>query len=127
MSASLANYFVGRILRSEYAQAVGMEQIPTYYMDGVPMGWHYVVYKADFVEDVFEFIGVPASLKDSTGTVTVTDVGGTQYTVSLDKAVTVQGLAMFETMSNRVQRIRMSPHLWRIVVTHRTGTLHQNS
>ena len=122
-TSSIADYFHGRIAKREYSQAVGCEQIPTYIVDGVPQGWHWVTYKANFTEEVFEFLGVPGDLKDSTDSVTVTDSCGTQYTVSLDRSCTVQGTAMFETESNRVSREKMSPHQWRIIVTHRTGSL----
>ena len=121
--SSIADCFHGRISRREYSQAVGCEQRPTYVVDGVPAGWTYTTYYANFVEEVFEFLGVPPSLKDTTGTVTVRDAGGSEYSVSLTQSCTVAGTAMFETSSNKVLREKMSPRMWRIVVTHRTGSL----
>lgn len=120
---TLQDCFRGRVSRREYSQAIGCERYVTWYLDGVPQGYYWVTYYAKFIEEVFEFIGVPSTLKDSTGNVSVRDACGNQYTVSLTQACTVQGTQMFETLSNKVIREQMSPHMWRIVVTHRTGEI----
>ena len=70
----------------------------------------------------FPFEGVPASIANSLPTsATVTDASGNVYTVSFVDAVTVAGRALIETLSNRVSKVNVSPHLWRIVVLHKEG------
>ena len=125
MSApTIADYFAGRVRRVEYDQALGLEERVAMILNGVPQGIYYVLYRAHIVEETFEFIGVPASLADETGTIYVTDVGGATHSVSLTSSSSVTGTAMFETSSNRVERERMSPHMWRIRVTKKTGSIY---
>lgn len=122
--ATIADYFHGRMHKSEYVQAIGTEQVPTYILDGVPQGWRWVTYKAQYVEEEFEFIGVPASLANTTDNdVTVTEAGGHQYTVNFTKSCTMSSNGKLELESWRIVREKMSPHLWRLVVIHRTGSL----
>lgn len=128
--AGIADYFAGRVHRNEYDQAVGIEERVARYVDNVPQGYYYVLYRAHIVEETFEFIGVPPSLADygngtgESAAVSVTDVGGKTHSVSFVSSSTVIGTAMFETESNRVVRTRISPHMWRITVTHKTGGIY---
>ena len=121
--AGIADYFAGRVSKRNYKVALGSEQRVTYFLDGQPQGYYYVFSYATYQEEVFVFEGVPTSLKDTTDDVTVTDVGGSSYTVSLSESLETSGTLMVETDSNRVDRERMSPHMWRIVVTKRTGSI----
>jgi hypothetical protein len=131
MSApTIEDYFAGRVRRVEYDQALGLEERVARYVDNVPQGYYYVLYRAHIVEETFEFIGVPPSLADygngtgESAAVSVTDVGGATHSVSLTSSSSVTGTAMFETSSNRVERERMSPHMWRIRVTKKTGSIY---
>lgn len=121
---TIADYFHGRVRRHEYVQVIGTEQVPTYVLDGVPQGWYWAINKAQFVEEEFEFIGVPASLANTTdNNVSVTEVGGQQYTVNFTKSCTMSSNGKLELESWRIVREKMSPHLWRLVAIHRTGEL----
>ena len=124
LSSNIADYFTGRVRKSQHTQAIGVEQIPTYILDGVPQGWTWVTYMANFVEEEFEFIGVPGSLVNiSTNNVAVTDVGGQQYSVNFTPSCTMSSNGKLELESWRIVREKMSPHMWRIVSVHRTGSL----
>lgn len=126
MALTIAD-FLKKVHVERYRQSLGVEREPSYYVDGVPMGWHDVLYVGSFVESVFVFEGVPNSLVPSSGSVNCTDASGNQYTVSFDDAVTVVGTQMFESLSNKVDKENISPHLWRVVVTHKEGSLVSSS
>ena len=118
--------FLKHVTVDRYRQALGVEKTPSATVNGVPTGWNTVYYVGAFVERVFEFEGVPASIANGlTGSASVTDASGNTYAVSFDDAVTVAGTGLFELESNRVTKENISPHLWRIVVVHRTGSLVQ--
>lgn len=114
--------FLKTVRTHKYQQALGVEQYPTYIVEGVPQGWYDVLYVGRFTEVEYVFEGVPASIANSLPTsATVTDASGNVYTVSFVDAVTVAGRALIETLSNRVSKVNVSPHLWRIVVLHKEG------
>ena len=123
----MASLTIGDFLKTarthRYQQAIGVEQYPTYLVDGVPQGWYSVLYVGKFTEQEFIFEGVPASIANNLpGTPTdVTDASGNSYTVSFVDDVTVVGANLIETRSNRVSKENTSPHLWRIVVRHKEG------
>lgn len=126
MATTIADYFHGRVHRSEYVQAIGVEQVPTYILDGVPQGWTWVTYKAQYVEEQFEFIGVPATLANTTdNNVSVAEAGGMQHSVNFTKSCRMSSNGKLELESWRIIREKMSPHMWRLVVIHRTGALVQ--
>lgn len=122
MALTIAD-FLTKVHVDRYRQALGVERVPGYYVDGKPMGWHDVLYVGSFVETVFEFYGVPNALIPSSGSVACTDASGNSYTVSFDDAVTVVGNQMLETLNNKVTKENISPHLWRVVVIHKEGAL----
>jgi len=117
--------FLKTVKTLKYQQPLGVEQYPTYIVDGVPQGWYSVLYVGKFTETEFVFDCVPASIANNIpGSITsasVTDASGNSYTVSFLDAVQVQGANLIETLSNRVAKENISPHLWRIVVLHREG------
>jgi len=124
LSNNIADYFRGRVRKSEYSQFLGVEQVPTYILDGVPQGWTWVTYVANYVEEEFEFVGVPGSLANTeSNDVTVTDVGNQEHKVNFTPSCTMSSNGKLELASWRVIREKMSPHMWRIVVVHRMGEL----
>ena len=114
--------FLRTVRTHKYQQALGVEQYPTYVVDGVPQGWYNVLYVGKFTEMEYVFEGVPASIANNLpSSASVTDASGNTYTVSFVDAVTVVGAQLVETLSNRVSKVNISPHLWRIVVLHKEG------
>ena len=115
--------FLKTVRTHKYQQALGVEQYPTYVVEGVPQGWYDVLYVGKFTETEYVFEGVPASIANNLPStpVDVTDASGKDYTVSFEDAVRVAGRQLIETLSNRVSKVNISPHLWRIVVLHKEG------
>lgn len=124
---SLNAYYCGCQSKRSYSQVVNMEFAPSYYLDGKPMGFFRVLYISDCYEETYVFEGVPESLKDATGPVTVTDVDGS-HTLNLSNSVVdgSTGTAVIIKESVSVRRTRMSPHMWRIEVTHYRANLLMN-
>ena len=122
MALTIAD-FLKTVRTHKYQQALGVEQYPTAIIDGVPTGWHNVLFVGKFTETEYVFEGVPASIANNLPkSAIVTDASGNTYTdVSFEDAVQVQGTALVETLSNRVSKVNISPHLWRIVVLHKEG------
>lgn len=111
MSASIADYFDGRVEQSEYVQALAKE------------GGH--LWRGTMKLRRYTFTGVPTSLAYTTGNVQVTDIGGVVYTVPLTATFTdgSSGYAIFCAEEVKVSRRRISYHLWEITVDHLTGEL----
>ena len=74
-------------------------------------------------EQTFIFTGLAKANAMTTTSQTVTDIEGTSYTVPMECSVTdsSSGTKVFETESVKVDRRRISPHLWKVVV-HRVGS-----
>ena len=134
--AGLSDYFCGRVDQREYSHVHDFEYVPNYVnitdKDGNTTT-HISSYTrnlvtARVVEQTFRFEGVPASLAESTGSVTVTDVGGTSYTFALVSSVTdgSSGSRVFEVESVQVSRSRASPHMRTITVTRRATRYYLN-
>lgn len=107
--------FDGKVVQREYSSALGVEIISaqrTYYVSLT-------------VEQVFSFAGLNETQANSTESVTVTDVGGTVYTVPFKQSFTdgSTGYAICPQEQVEVQRERMSPRLWRVTVTRRGSKL----
>ena len=114
--------FLKTVRTHKYQQALGVEQYPTYVVDGVPQGWYNVLYVGKFTETEYVFEGVPASIANNLpSSANVTDASGNTDTVSFVDDVNVVGAQLVETLSNRVSKVNISPHLWRIVVLHKEG------
>lgn len=121
MALTIAD-FLKSVRTHKYQQPLGVEQYPAMIVDGVPTGWHNVLFVGKFTETEYVFEGVPASIANNLpSSASVTDASGNTYTVSFVDAVQVQGTALVETLSNRVSKVNISPHLWRIVVLHKEG------
>lgn len=118
--AGLSDYFCGRVDQREYSQVHDFE-FGTYSNGIGGTGAYRNLVTARVVEQTFRFEGVPASLAESTGSVTVTDVGGASYTFALISSVTdgSSGSRVFEVESVQVYRARTTPHMRTIIVTRR--------
>ena len=127
--AGLSDYFCGKVDQREYSHVHDFEYVPNYVnitdKDGNTTT-HISSYTrnlvtARVVEQTFRFEGVPDSLAESTGSVTVTDVGGASYTFALVSSVTdgSSGSRVFEVESVQVSRARTTPHMRTITVTRR--------
>lgn len=125
--ATLADYFCGRVEQREYAQVHDFE-FGTYANGIGGTGAYRNLVTARVVEQTFRFEGVPASLADSRAAVTVTDVGGAQYTFAPANSFTdgSSGSMVYEVESVSVQRPRVSPHMWAIVVVRRGARYYLN-
>lgn len=136
--ADLSDYFCGVADVSGYSQVVALEMIPvlktvtdtsTGETSTVVQNYTRNLYTADYTTTTFVFEGVPVSVMKSLPTsVTVTDIDGVNHTVSLKSKVVdgSSGSTVFEKETNTVNTHRMSPHLRRIEVVHRVGTLYKN-
>lgn len=109
---TLADYFDGNVQDEEYAQPCAKDGM------GRWSGIHRV--------QQFTFTGVPTSIKDQIGSalksVTVTDISGKQYTLSLvpKDEDSSTGTAWFSKEIVRISKSRMSYHMW-IISVQRTG------
>lgn len=134
--AGLSDYFCGRVEQREYSQVHDFEYVPNYVNITNPDGttttrvtsYTRNLVTARVVEQTFRFEGVPASAAESTGSATVTDVGGASYTVPLASSVTdgSTGSRVFEVESVQVSRSRTTPHMRTITVTRRATRYYLN-
>lgn len=115
----LADYFCGRVGQREYACVYDFEFGTV--SGGIVSSAYRNLVVARTVEQTFRFEGVPASLVDSSASVTVSDVGGKSYTFAPVCSFTdgSTGSRVFEVESVNVARVRMSPHMWELTVTRR--------
>lgn len=125
----IADYFEGTVSVSKFAQIIHLEMIPQgYIVDGEfkLTGYQRNLYKANYVEKRYSFIGVPVSLANALPqSATVKDIDGSEHTVSFVESVTdgSSGTMVFENYNNSVVVNKLSPHLRTVEVTERTGTL----
>ena len=125
----IADYFEGTVSVSKFAQIIHLEMIPQgYIVDGEfkLTGYQRNLYKANYVEKRYSFIGVPVSLaKALPKSAIVKDIDGSEHTVSFVESVTdgSSGTMVFENYNNSVVVNKMSPHLRTVEVTERKGTL----
>ena len=124
-----ANFFNGRVTEREYSQFVAKETVPAVYVDGVPVSWTTNTYTARYKEQVFSFEGLTEAQANDTSAITVTDVSGTQYTFTPQTSIVDgnSGSASFEQESVEVERSRMSPHMFKLIVARRGGELRRNN
>lgn len=117
---ALANFFDGKVAQEEFTQVVDLNT-------GTTGGWLPVFYRElvtrEAVTQTFTFTGCSYADAHSTAQVTVTDIGGHQYTFTPKSSVTdgSSGTKVFETESVQVRRRRISYHMWEVEVT-RTGS-----
>lgn len=125
--AGLSDYFCGRVDQREYSQVHDFE-FGTYSNGIGGTGAYRNLVTARVVEQTFRFEGVPASLAESTGSVTVSDVGGASYTFALVSSVTdgSSGSRVFEVESVQVSRARATPHMRTLTVTRRATRYYLN-
>ena len=112
---AIADMFNGRVSQREYSSALAVE----YFV----LARTYIVHLT--VEQVFTFEGLTETQANNTESVVVEDVGGTSYTVPFKQSFTdgSTGYAICPQEQVEVQRERMSPHLWRVIVTRRGSRL----
>lgn len=125
--AGLSDYFCGRVDQREYSQVHDFE-FGTYSNGIGGTGVYRNLVTARVVEQTFRFEGVPASLAESTGSVTVSDVGGASYTFAPVSSVTdgSSGSRVFEVESVQVSRARATPHMRTLTVTRRATRYYLN-
>ena len=106
--SDLQPYFCGKVEQRESSSVHALEWY-----------WGSHVWVRKTVTRVFRFEGLSYANAHLTTAQTVTDVDGTQYTVPMEDGFvdSSTGTMVFETYSCQVVRQRVSPHLWRVVVT----------
>ena len=117
---ALANFFDGKVGQDEFTQIVDLNTGTT--GGYIPIFFRELVTR-EAVTQVFTFTGCTYADAHSTAQVTVTDIGGNQYTFTPKSKVTdgSSGTKVFETESVQVRRRRISYHMWEVEVT-RTGS-----
>lgn len=117
---ALANFFDGKVAQEEFTQVVDLNTGTT--GGYIPIFFRELVTR-EAVTQVFTFTGCSYDDAHSTAQVTVTDIGGHQYTFTPKSKVTdgSSGTKVFETESVQVRRRRISYHMWEVEVT-RTGS-----
>ena len=129
VSSTYNPYFTGRVIQKDYAQEFDFEYVPNYSTvtrDGVEVSRYIASYTRNFVtakviEQTFRFLGLTRALAFGTGSVTVADLNGNEYTFTLKSSIT-DGSSSSRPMIIEevdVQRIPLSPHLWELSVTRR--------
>ena len=129
VSSEYNPYFTGRVIQRDYAQEFDFEFIPNYSTitrNGVEVARYIASYTRNFVtakviEQTFRFLGLTRALAFGTGSVTVADLNGNEYTFTLKSSITdgSSGSRAMVTEEVNVQRIPISPHLWELTVTRR--------
>lgn len=129
MAVSYADCFTGRVVQREYAQEFDFEFVPNYTVvtrDGVEVSRYISSYTRNFVtakvvEQTFRFAGLTRALAFGTSNITVTDLGGTSYTITPKSSVTdgSSGSRVMIVEEVSVQRIPVSPRMWELTVTRR--------
>lgn len=129
VSTSYQPFFDGRVRQREYSQEFDFEFIPNYTVvtrDGVEVQRYISSYTRNFVtakvvEQTFIFEGLSRSLAFGTGSVTVADLDGNEYTIPLLSSITdgSTGSRVMIVEEAQVQRIPISPHLWTLIVSRR--------
>ena len=117
---ALANFFDGKVAQEEFTQVVDLNTGTT--GGYLPIFFRELVTR-EAVTQTFTFTGCSYADAHSTAQVTVTDIGGNQYTFTPKSSVTdgSSGTKVFETESVQVRRRRISYHMWEVEVT-RTGS-----
>ena len=128
--ASVADCFIGRVVQREYAQEFDFEFVPNYTVvkdkNGVELYRYISSYTRNFVtakvvEQTFRFTGLTRAQAFGTSAITVTDLGGAQYTITPKSSITdgSTGSRVMIVEEVSVQRTPVSPHMWEMVVTRR--------
>lgn len=112
---TLAAKFNGKVAQSEYSQIVMLESGTT--GTTVQSFWRNLV-TSRTVEQVFTFEGCTFAEAHYAGSVTVTDIDNTSYTLNTVGSVTdgSTGSATFPVEEVTVERRRVSPHMWTLEV-----------
>lgn len=110
-SPTIADLFDGNVAQREYSSPSSVEFVNAARTVVVVLT----------VEQTFRFEGLSETQAKSTADVSVTDVGGTQYTVPFKQSFSdgSTGYAIAPKEQVEIQRERMSPRLWRVTVTRR--------
>lgn len=126
---AIADFFTGRVEQREYAQELDFEFTPNYVVvtkDGVEVSRYVSSYTRSFVtakvvEQTFRFTGCTASDAAGTSDVSVTDNGGTSWTVPMQSSITdgSSGARAMVVEAVQVQRVPISPRMWEVTVTRR--------
>lgn len=128
--ATVADCFIGRVVQREYAQEFDFEFVPNYTVvkdtNGVELYRYISSYTRNFVtakvvEQTFRFTGLTRAQAFGISAITVTDLGGAQYTITPKSSITdgSTGSRVMIVEEVSVQRTPVSPHMWEMVVTRR--------
>ncbi len=131
--ATFQQCFDGKVERADYFQPVASvkwKTVTSTDTDGTPLSWSegYNVFTAKVADETFRFEGLTYAQAHSTDAQTVTDVDGVSHTVPLAPSLvtpTYDELS-WEKSSVAVQRTRISPHMWAVVVHVRNAVLYVN-
>lgn len=131
--ATFQQCFSGKVERADYFQpvaAVRWRNVTATDVDGNPTSWAegYNVFQAKVADEAFRFEGLTYAQAHTTQTQTVTDIDGNSHAVPFAPALTAPTYdeLSWEKHSVSVQRTRMSPHMWAVVVHVRNATLYVN-
>ena len=127
-------YFCGAVNIEKHSQIIQVEMVPTGTMtdengDVKVMGWRRNVYSGEFTTRTYVFEGVSVAMANGLpDSVVVTDIDGASHTVKFTPIAIdgSSGTAIFEKENNAVAIHRISPHMRRVEVVNRTGTLKCN-
>lgn len=129
----MQKYFCGVINKDKYSQIVQVDMIPAgtntdAQGNVIITSYTRNLYVGSFETRTYVFEGVPAK-NSLPGSTTVTDIAGGSHEVKFSNYTKdgSSGPAVFETDNNHVTIRHMSPHLLRIEVTRRVGTLYLNN
>lgn len=114
--ATYATGYRGVISRRHYRNLIGVEVVPSLYIDGKPASWRRVVHVGIVTETVREIVGLSYANANSTATVSV----GSE-SVSLAPALTLTtGTSPVETFSREIDRFKDDSELWTVRITERS-------
>lgn len=114
--ATYVTGYRGVISRRHYRNLIGVEVVPSLYIDGKPASWRRLVHIGVVTETVREIAGLSETDANSTATVSV----GSE-SVSLAPALTLTtGTSPVETFSREIDRSKDDSGLWTVRITERS-------
>lgn len=131
--ATYQQCFDGKVERADYFQPVASikwKTVTSTDTDGTPLSWTegYDVFMSKVADETYRFEGLTYAQAHSTDTQTVTDTDGNSHEVPFAPALTTPTYdeLSWEKHSVSVQRTRISPHMWAVVVHVRNAVLYVN-
>lgn len=131
--ATYQQCFGGKVEKADYFQPVASIKrrvVTSTDSDGTPLSWSegYDVWTARVAEEIYRFEGLTYAQAHATDTQTVADIDGNAHAVPFSPALTTPTYdeLSWEKYSVSVQRSRISPHMWAVVVHVRNAVLYVN-